>query len=237
MDHFKEHKEDILAAFKNSIVFAPMLVSITTSYVIVAKNIDIGPLEIVLWTALIFAGTVQIAVLNAYAGGAGLLELILLAFMTGLRLGFVSMSIFTYVRGIRKKLLPLFSFFIVDPAAGVIPARAKEGGNLPVFSFSFLIFIWLQWVFYGCLVVLLGAFIPEAWEPAFSFAMPAIFIGLTLSMIQDNFLYGIIVIAIAAPISLLLTFLFTPQLSSIIAAIFAALVGALIEERGGVAND
>lgn len=227
-------KADIFDGIKDSIVFAPMLLSIALSYFIVAESLGFSSLEIVAWHTIMNAGTVQIAVLSAYAGGAGALELLLVAFMTSIRFSFISMSLSVFLRDqINARHLPILAFFIVDPFAGAISARIKKPGNHVIYSFAFLLSFWVQWVLIALAIVLLGPFIPPAWEPAFYFAVPAAFIALVYLMIEDKLLKGMTVVGTAVILSLLFTLFATPQISAIIATLIAAFAGVLVEEKGG----
>ena len=226
---------DLFDGIKDSIVFAPMLLSIAVSYFIVAESLGFTSLEIFLWHATMNAGTVQIAILSAYAGGAGVPELLLVAFMTSVRFSFIAMSLSVLLRDqINARLLPIFAFFIVDPFAGAISARIKKPGNHAVYSFTFLLSFWVQWVLMALAIVMLGPFIPPAWEPAFYFAVPAAFIALVFLMIKDKLLKGLVVVFTAIILSLLFTLFTTPQVSVIIATLIASFVGVIVEEKGGI---
>lgn len=233
MINFRNQKNEIVSGIKGSFAFLLIMIPISFSYVLLADKQGLAPSEIVLYSALMFAGTVQIAVLHSLSQGAGIFDVLIVTFMASLRLGFVGLSMFVYFnKQLNKRVIPLLSFFWVDPAVGVIPPKANEKGNLLTFSLAFLISFWVQWVLLSVMFVYFGFIIPKGWLQELSFAVPSIFIGLTFMMIKNNIKEGLIIVIIAAPLSLLLTYGTTVQLSSILAAVIAAVLGTLIQDKG-----
>ncbi len=226
------YSRDILHGIRDGLLFIPLYLPLAVPYAVLARKIGLSPFEAVLWSALIYAGSAQLACMTALTAGAGLLELMVITFMANVRHSFVAMSITTYLRAFRGWTLVLFSFTIATPSAGLIPVRARKGGDLKAYGLANQICQWFQWVLFTLMSVWLESLIPVSWERVFSFAVPAAYLGLTSSMVRENLRPGIVVAAVAAALSLVFCLLTTPHLSIIAAALIGAGAGLLVREEG-----
>ncbi len=212
-------------------MFFPIYLPLALPFAVMAKLIGIRSFEAVLWSALLFAGSSQLACLSAIMTGANLAELMLITFMANVRHGFVSLSILPYIRGIGNKLLPAFCFCISTTSAGAIPAKARRGGSVKAYGLALQFCQWAQWVLFTLLGTWLEPMVPSSWKRIIAFSIPAAFMGLLAPMIRGSIRTGMIVVITAAVIGLGLTLFLTPQMSAIIATVVGAGSGLLIKEK------
>lgn len=223
---------DIAQGVKDGLLFMPLYLPIAIAYAMAGQSSGLTDWEIVIWAALAYAGSAQLACLSALTTGAGLIELLVITFMANARHGFVALSLVPYMQRISKRSLPLLAFTLATPSVGLLPARAKRTNNLQAYALSLQLCQWCQWVLFTIVGVSLGPLVPPAWGPVIAFAAPAAFLGLLASMLKDNVRRGLLVTLIAAVLAVGLAVFWPPQLCAIVAALGAALVALAVPERG-----
>lgn len=224
---------DVVEGIRDGLLFMPLFLPLAISYAIAAKMVGLGEWEIVLWSAVIFAGSAQLAVLSALSTGAGLVELLIITFMANARHGLVAMGIAPYLGGVTRRALPLLGFTLATTSVGLLPAKAARGGDLQVYALSAQFCQWAQWVLFTLLGVWLDPLVPAAWIPVLGFAVPASFVGLVAPLIRESPRSGLAAALVSAALGLGLTVFWPPQVSTIAGAFGGAVAGLLIPERGG----
>jgi predicted branched-subunit amino acid permease len=222
---------DVLQGIKDGLVFFPLYLPLALPFAVMAKLIGISSFEAVLWSALLFAGSSQLACISAIMTGANFAELMLITFLANVRHGFVSLSVLPYIRGIGKKVLPVFCFNISTTSAGAIPAKARAGGSVKIYGLALQFCQWGQWVLFSLLGTWLGPMVPPSWKRVIHFSIPAAFMGLLAPMVRANPQAGIVVVVTAAFLGLELPFFLPPHISAIIATLVAAGAGLFVKEK------
>lgn len=231
LDRPSSLKREILDGIWDGLLFVPLYLPLAVPYALLAGALHLSALSTVLWSALSFACSAQLACLTALAASAGLPEILIITFMANIRHGFVGMAITPYLQGLSKSVLPLFCFTICSTSAGLIPLRAKEQGAVKFYGFATQICQWLQWVLFTLAAVCLGRLIPTSWERVLGFAVPAAFLGLICSMVQKRRRSGVLVALVAAILSIAFSFLMSQQISLIGASIAASAGGLLVTDK------
>jgi len=224
--------DDVLEGVRDGLVFFPLYLPLATAYVISAQLAGLEGWTIVLWSALIYAGAAQLACLEGAGAGAGLGQLLVIAFMANARHGFVALGLSSYLRTTRAGSLPFLAFTMATPSLGLLPAKARRGGSVLAYGLAVQGVQWAQWVSFSAAAVWLGPMIPPSWRAVLAFAGPTAIIGVTAPMVRDDLRNGALVAGIGAVLGLGLTWVWPPQLSAIAAAIVGALATLLIPEDG-----
>jgi predicted branched-subunit amino acid permease len=221
---------DVLEGIRDGFLFTPLYLPIAIPYAIAAQAMGLADWQIVLWSALIFAGSAQLACLSALATGAGLVELLVITFMANARHSFVAMVIAPYYYSrVPPRWLPVLAFTSSVGAMALLPRR--KAGSLFAYGLATQMCQWCIWVGGAALGVWIGPLIPSAWAPVIGFAAPAAFIGLLNPMVRENLASGLVVVTVAAALGLGLTVIWPPQICAIVGAIGGSLASLLVPER------
>jgi predicted branched-subunit amino acid permease len=220
---------DVLEGIRDGFLFTPLYLPIAIPYAIAAQSLGLADWQIVLWSALIFAGSAQLACLSALATGAGLVELLVITFMANARHSFVAMVIAPYYSRVPPRWLPVLAFTSSVGAMALLPRR--KTGSLFAYGLATQMCQWCIWVGGAALGIWIGPLIPATWAPVIGFAAPAAFIGLLNPMVRENLASGLVVVSVAAALGLGLTIIWPPQICAIVGAIGGSLASLLVPER------
>lgn len=224
---------DALEGIRDGLLFVPLYLPVAIPYTIAAKALGIADWQTVLWSALLFSGSSQLACLSALGSGAGLLELLIITFMANARHGFIAMGLARYYATVKHSLLPVLAFTISAPSLGLLPAKAHRGGNLCVYGLATQVCQWAQWVIFAFVGVRLGPLLPASWGPVIGFAVPAAFVGLLGPLVREELRSGLILVLVAAALSLGLTVFWPPQICAIVGALGGSVAALLAPKREG----
>lgn len=223
---------DAVEGLRDGLLFIPLYLPLAIPYAIAGQMAGLQHWEIVLWSALIYAGSAQLACLSAWSGGAGLVELLIITFMANARHGFIAIGVAPYLGDITRRARPVLGFTLATSSAGLLPAKAARGGDLQAYALSTQVCQWGQWVLFTLLGVWLAPRIPGAWAPVLGFAVPAAFLGLLVPLVRESATSGLMVALVSAAIGLGLTVFWPPQTCAIVGAVAGAAAGLLIPMRG-----
>lgn len=223
---------DVVEGIRDGLMFVPLNLPVAIAYSIAAKMAGLAEWEIVLWSAVIYAGSAQLACLSALTTGAGMVELLIITFMANARHGLFAIGVAPYLGGVTRWAMPLLAFTISTSSIGLLPAKAARGGNLQVYGLATQFCQWAQGVLFTFLGVWLGPLVPAAWTPVLGFAVPAAFLGLVAPLIRKSRRSGLLVAIVSVALGLGLTVFWPPQICAIVGALGGAVAGLLIPEGG-----
>lgn len=223
---------DVVEGIRDGLLFMPLYLPVAIAYAIAAKIAGLAEWEIILWSAVIMAGSAQLACLSALTTGAGMVELLIITFMANARHGLIAIGVTPYLSGVTRRAMPLLAFTLATSSIGLLPAKAARGGNLQAYALSTQICQWVQWVLFTCFGVWLGPLMPVAWTTVLGFAVPAAFLGLVAPLIRESRSSGFLAAIVAAALGLGLTVFWPPQICAIVGTLAGAVAGLLIPEGG-----
>lgn len=145
-----------------------------------AADKGLSVLEAGLMSALLFAGSAQFVVLEAWASPAPWLALGAVACVVNLRHVFMSASMRRHMGGFAPGLRPLALLFLVDETWAFAEARAARGPLTPAYYAGLAALFYVNWVASGVAGAIAGPLIGDPRAYGFDFAFIAIFIGLIL---------------------------------------------------------
>ena len=223
---------EVVAGIRDGMLFTPLYLPVAIAYAVAAKLAGLPGWEIVLWSAVIMAGSAQLACLSALTTGAGMMELLIIAFMANARHGLIAISVAPYLGPVTRRAMPLVAFTLATSSVGLLPAKAARGGDFQLYALSTQICQWAQWVLYTSFGIWLGPLVPASWTPVLGFAAPAAFLGLVAPLIRESRRSGFVAAVVAAALGLALTVFWPPQICAIVGALAGAVSGLLIQEKG-----
>lgn len=223
---------DAVEGVRDGLLFIPLYLPLAIPYAIAGQMAGLRDWEIVLWSAVIYAGSAQLACLSALSAGAGLVELLIITFMANARHGFIAIGVSPYLGGVTRRARLLLGFTLATSSVGLLPAKASKGGDLQAYGLSAQFCQWAQWVLFTLVGVWLGPLIPAAWNPVIGFAVPAAFLGLLVPLVRESAGSGLTVALVSAALGLGLTLFWPPQICAIVGTLAGAAAGLLMPERG-----
>lgn len=222
---------EVLEGARDGLLFIPLYLPLAVPYALLGRTLGLKPLEITLWSAMVYGGSAQLACLSAMAAGAGFWELMLVTLMANVRHSFVAMGVTPYLPRLGAGLLAVLSFGIATPSAGLLPVRAARGNSILWYTLGTHYCQWGQWVLFSLLGTWLAGLIPASWQGIVKFAVPAAFVGLIVPMVLSDPWPGLAAVVVAATVTLGGLFVMPPQLAAIVAAVSGALAAALVPGR------
>ncbi|MEZ4571382.1 MAG: AzlC family ABC transporter permease [Thermomicrobiales bacterium] len=125
--------EDFRRGFIQMIPLWPGVVAFSIAYAIAARTAGFGPFEIVAMSALIFAGSAQVAAVALYASGAGFIPIVLTGLLLNVRHIFYGLSINRWLPERTTPPKPVLAFFLTDESCWrLAPVIRRRSGELPV---------------------------------------------------------------------------------------------------------
>jgi 4-azaleucine resistance transporter AzlC len=222
-------KEGIKAGWPICLGYFP----IGLAFGVLAQKAGLHPLEVVLMSLLVFAGSSQFIAVSMLSGGATILSIVVTTFVINLRHLLMSSSLAVYLRPVNRSWTALFAYGVTDESFAV---------NLTKFRDS--TWDWRQamvvnhtanvaWIGSSILGAYSGQFIP-AGAFGIDYALIAMFLCLLVFQLRGR-LYAVTAI-IAGVLAVLLALLVPGNSYIVLASIFAATIGVICR-RKDVLND
>lgn len=222
--------QDAWEGIRDGLRFFPFYLPLALTYAVTAKVAGIAPWEVVLWSAVAYAGTAQLACISAWSGGARLVELLLITFMANSRHTFIAISLAPYFGKMKRKVLPILALTVSTTSLALLPMKVSRGGDLQTYAVALQVCQWAQWVGFTVVGVLLGPIIPASWTPVIGFAAPAAFLALLIPLVRENLRSGLVVALIAAAAGVGLTVVWPPQVCAIVGALAGGVAALFLPE-------
>lgn len=195
---------------------------------VLAQKAGLTPLEIGLMSLLVFAGSSQFIAVAMLSAGASFLTIVVTTFTVNLRHLLMSSALATFFRGHRRDKLSLFAYGITDESFAINWSRLKAGAwdlDRAIVLNQTANLVWFLSTVLGGIG---GQFIP-ANAFGLDYALIAMFICLLVYQLNGHIYIFTAVLAGGIAVSLALVWPGNGYI--IVAAIFAATLGAVLKRR------
>ncbi len=168
----------------------PMLLGIVPFGLITgvsAVGAGLHPFDVVLMSALVFAGAAQLAAISLIAAGAAGWAAVLTVAMVNLRHLMYSLALTPWLRRYGLLSRALVSFLMVDQAFALAILKYPRAGDDYPRTAYFVgngLTAWVTWVSTTAAGALLGAQLPPEWQ--LDFAVPLIFLALLVPAVTTR---------------------------------------------------
>jgi 4-azaleucine resistance transporter AzlC len=215
----------ISAALPVAIGYIP----IAFAFGVLALKTGISPLNIVLMSILVYAGSSQLIAIGLIAAGSTAWSVVLTTFVVNLRHLLLSAAMSPYFQRWKKTELAAFAYELTDETFALHSIRFRDDPNRSKAETIVLNFTaHISWVLGTILGIFAGQLIPDVKPYGLDFALPAMFIALLVMQIRSGIF---VAVAIAGGvISLVLSMAGVSQWNVIIATLVAATLGVLLEQ-------
>ncbi len=152
-----------------------------------AVGAGMHPFDIVLMSALVFAGASQLAAISLMASGAATWAILLTVAMVNLRHVMYSLALAPWLQRYPVLSRLLVSFLMVDHSFAVTIVRYPQAGEgFPRIAYALGIGVpmWVTWVATTTVGAVLGAQLPAEWQ--LDFAVPLLFLALLVPAVTTR---------------------------------------------------
>jgi len=199
-------------------------------YGFLAREAGVPPAAAVAMSSIVFAGSAQFIGTQLFSAAAPGLIILLTTFVVNLRHVLYSASVAPYLRQLRPAWKWLLGYLLTDEAYAVTITRLRSGSqgnhNAHWFFLGAGLALWISWQVSSALGVVLGARIPSGWD--LEFALPLIFIAITLPILTDR---AARMAAVVAAVIAVLAWAAPMRLGLMAGAIAGIAAGMLAERR------
>jgi len=202
-------------------------VPIGIAYGILAQKAGISPLNTLLMSVIVFAGSSQLIAVGLFAAGVPPLSIIITTFIVNLRHLLMSAAVAPYLKGWRKVELAAFAYELTDETFAVHSARFSSDGPNKAEAFATNLVAQGAWVLGTWLGIVVNGLIRDTTPLALDYALPAMFTALLVMQIKDRVQIGVALLTGLLAVGLLLAGI--NQWNVILATLVGATLGVGIE--------
>jgi 4-azaleucine resistance transporter AzlC len=198
------------------------------AYGVLAQKAGLSPLNTLLMSIIVYAGSSQLIAVGLISAGAPPLSIVLTTFVVNLRHLLMSAAVAPFLRRWSKLKLAVFAYELTDETFAVHSARfTAEGPNFAE-AIATNATSQVAWVTGTGLGILVGNGITDVRPLGLDYALPAMFIALLVLQISDRVQIAVAVMSGALSVGLLLAGL--DQWSVMIATVLGAAIGVALEK-------
>ena len=225
------YRREIRAGLRDIAPVAVAALPIGLLFGAVASAKGMSPLEVILMSALVFAGGAQFAAIESWIQPAPILTLAFATLLINARHVLMGASLTPKVRMSRVQTL-LAYFFLTDEAWALSERRALERPVTGAYWFAMAVVLWSNWTLSSTIGAILGSFLGDPERIGADFAFTALFIGLVAGFGRSR--VTLVTVAVSAGVAALVHhFIGAPWhvASGALAGIAAAYIAAPEEAR------
>jgi 4-azaleucine resistance transporter AzlC len=225
-------KQVIQTAWSQSFPIVLGYLSVGFAFGILAQKAGISTVNTLLMSIIVYAGSAQLIAVSLFAAGTSPWLIIFTTFVVNLRHMLFSAALSPYLKNWRRALIPIFTFELTDETFGVHSTRFSRVGAVPQEAITINVISQLSWVGGTFLGITAGNLIQDITPFGLDFALSAMFIALLVLQVQGHeektWIY-ITVALVAGVLSTALVMTGLNQWSAILATLFTATLGVVLE--------
>jgi 4-azaleucine resistance transporter AzlC len=225
------YRREIRAGLRDIAPVAVAALPIGLLFGAVASAKGMSPLEVILMSALVFAGGAQFAAIETWVTPAPIAALAFATLLINVRHVLMGASLTPKVGMSRIQTL-LAYFFLTDEAWALSERRALERPVTGAYWFAMAVVLWANWTLSSTVGAILGSFLGDPERIGADFAFTALFIGLVAGFGRSR--VTLVTVAVSAGVAALVHhFIGAPWhvASGALAGIAAAYLAAPEEAR------
>jgi 4-azaleucine resistance transporter AzlC len=197
------------------------------AYGVLAIKAGLTPLETIVMSVVVYAGSAQLMAVSLFAAGVNPFSIIATTFIVNLRHLLFSASLSPYLERWKKSQVAAFCYELTDETFGVHSLRFERGERAAPQTLAINLICQSAWVAGTALGALAGSLIADVKPFGLDYALPAMFIALLVLQIKNK-LHLFAALA-GGLLSLGLWLGHVTQWNVILAAVLAATLGAGVE--------
>lgn len=216
-------KQQFLRGMRAGIPVILGFVPVGIAYAVMARQAGFSSLQTCLMSLSVFAGASQMMATGMYAQGASIFAMILATFILNLRHLIMSTCVINRMRtgGVGIRLLAAFG--ITDESFAIFTTEKEENCTV-MFLLGLILVNYSSWNAGTLLGTIVSDFLPEILTASLGISLYAMFLGLLMPNLTDNYKLGVLVIFTAVCNTILNQFM-ASSWALIIATLFCAFIG------------
>jgi 4-azaleucine resistance transporter AzlC len=222
-----ETMQVFIHAFRQTAPIVMGYIPVGFAYGVLAQKVGLSPLNTVLMSVMVFAGSAQLIAVGLMAAGVPPLSVIMTTFVVNLRHLLMSASLSPYLKTWKKWQLALFSFELTDETFALHATRYAEGEQLKSETFLINVIAQSAWVTGTVLGMVASTLISDVKPIGLDYALPAMFIALLVAQVKERM--HVLVALVAGGLSVGLALVGVDRFNVILATIIAATIGLGVE--------
>jgi 4-azaleucine resistance transporter AzlC len=159
-------------------------VPVGLAYGILAQKAGLSPLNTVLMSILVYAGSAQLIAVGLFGAQAPVVTIILTTFMVNLRHLIMASALTPYLKSWRKRELAAFAYELTDETFAVHTAQFLDGVPPQAEVFATNVTAQAAWVTGTVLGIAVGQVVTDVRPFALDYALPAMFVALLVLQIK-----------------------------------------------------
>jgi len=193
------------------------------AYGVLALKTGLSPLNTVLMSVLVFAGSAQLIAVGLLAAGAAPLSIAATTFVVNLRHVLMAASLAPHLKSWSRSRLAWFGFQLTDETFALHSLRFIRGEADPAETFAVNAVAQGAWVAGTLLGVAAGGVVADVRPLGLDYALPAMFIALVVGQVRDR--VHVLVGLVSAALALVLFAVGMQQWNVIVATLCGAGLG------------
>lgn len=202
-------------------------VPVGLAYGILARKAGLSPLNTVLMSLIVYAGSSQLIAVGMFATQAPALSIIMTTFVVNFRHFMMASAIAPYLNRWRKTELAAFAYELTDETFAIHATQFPSGVPEKAEVFATNLTAQTAWVTGTILGIVVGELVTDIKPFALDYALPAMFVALLVLQIKHRI--HIIVAILTGVLAVVFFQLGITQWHVILATVIGATVGVIIE--------
>lgn len=226
--------DDFQRGFIEMMPLWPGVLAFSIAYSIAAGSAGFTPLEIIMMSTLVFAGSAQVATVALYSSGAGFLPIVLTGLLLNLRHALYGLSLNRWLPERTAPPKPLLAFFLTDESYGVTMKSFLTRRTSAIYLFGVSISLWVAYVPATAFGALMGGVLPSTERIGLEFIFPLTFVALLVPLLRTR--VDVAVALIAGTLMLAFDGIVPDGASIVLVIGIAAIAGLLLDRPDGEAT-
>ncbi|WP_462323861.1 AzlC family ABC transporter permease [Desulfoplanes sp.] len=176
----------LISAFKQTAPIVMGYIPVGFAYGVLAQKVGLSPLNTLLMSIMVFAGSAQLIAVGLMAAGMPPLSVITTTFVVNLRHLLMSAALSPYLKSWKKWELAVFSFELTDETFALHSTRYAQGEQLKSETLCINVIAQLSWVVGTWLGMVASTLITDVEPIGLDYALPAMFIALLVAQIKER---------------------------------------------------
>lgn len=159
-------------------------VPVGLAYGVLARKAGLSPLNTVLMSILVYAGSSQLIAVGMFAAHAPVFSIIMTTFVVNLRHFMMASAIAPYLKSWQKWKLAAFAYELTDETFALHATHFPAGVPAPAEVFATNITAQTAWLTGTMLGIAVGQVVSDVKPLAFDYALPAMFMALLVLQLK-----------------------------------------------------
>jgi 4-azaleucine resistance transporter AzlC len=224
------HRQEIRRGFAAMLPLWLGVVPFSLAYAILARTSGLSAVETVALSALVFAGSAQLAFVNLVKDGAGEAAILLTVLLLNLRHVLYGLSLNAHLPARTRPPRPLLAATMTDESYGLTIRAFRSGHGSDGFLIGASLSLFIGYLAATVVGALLGSRLPDPDRLGLELVFPLSFLALLLPMLRTRL--DVVVALLSGALALVMSQSFDGGVVILTTTIGGAAMGTVLGDRG-----